>query len=94
MIHDVKMDRMLNDIVDIFTNIKEVKYVRLKGLTRRAQRLSEMAGIDESQMNNILNKMRANHIINWKYSYICPHCGETFYQIEDVPNDQLKICDT
>ena len=85
---------MLEDIVDIFTNVRGVKYVRLKGLTNRAQRISEMSGIDEQTMNTILNKMKAQKVINWRYSSICPHCHETYYQLEDVPNDQLKVCDT
>ena len=94
MIHNMQMDNMLNDVVDIFTNVEGVKYVRLKGLVRRAQRLSNMAGIDEQTMKNVLEKMKNKKIIDWRYSYVCPHCHETFYQIEDVPSDQLKICDT
>lgn len=94
MIHDMNMDNMLNDIIDIFMNTPGVEVVRLKGLTRRAQRISNMSGIDELTLNNILNKMKHNKIIDWKYSYTCPQCGETFYQIKDVPNDSLKICDT
>ena len=94
MIHDIPMDNMLNDIVDIFTQVQGVELVRLHGLTRRAQRISNMSGIDEFTLNNILNKMKKQGIINWRYSYQCPQCGETYYQIKDVPNDTLKICDT
>lgn len=94
MIHDIQMDNMLNDIVSIFMDTPGVEVVRLKGLTRRAQRISNMSGIDELTLNTVLNKMKKDHIIDWKYSYICPQCNETFYQIKDVPNDTLKICDT
>ena len=94
MIHDLKMDKMLEDIVDIFTNIPEVKYVRLHGLTNRAHRIGELDHLDEDIIFTILQKMKRQNVINWKYVFTCPICKETFFQLEDIPNDQLRICDT
>ena len=93
MIPDFAMDNMLNDVVDIFTNVEGVKYVRLKGLAARATRLAN-TNIEQDFMDIILNKMRRQGIIRWFYEFKCPFCGEVFYQIEDTPIDQLRICDT
>lgn len=93
MIDNHQMDDMLNDIVDIFTNIEGVQLVRISGLIRRASRISGKT-IDIETINMILNKMKANNIINWKYIYQCPFCKEIFYQIDDTPSDKPKLCDT
>ena len=94
MIHDVKMDNMLNDIVSIFTKTEGVELVRLSGLLKRACRIGGLNDLTLESLDNILQKMKFNKIIDWKYVMRCPHCGEISYQIKDVPVDKLKICDT
>ena len=93
MIRDPKMDAMLNDIVEIFTQIEGVKLVRIKGLTKRANRIADIR-VDEETLDSILHKMKNHGIISWKYCYECPHCHEIVYQIEDLPVDKLRTCET
>lgn len=93
MINDENMNKMLQDIVDIFTNVEGVQLVRLGGLVRRASRISNRQ-ISIETIDYILHKMQSQNIINWKYAYQCPYCKEIFFQIDDTPADKAKICDT
>ncbi len=87
------VDIVIEDIIDIFSNIDGVELVRLSGLTNRAKKLS---GIDfaKNDIEIILNKLKSNGIINYKYITICPHCEEKSYQIVDIDISKPKICDS
>lgn len=93
MIHDSQMDKMLDDIVDIFNNVEGVQLVRLGGLVRRASRISNQM-ISMETIDYILHKMKMQKVINWNYAYQCPYCKEVFYQVDDTPKDKIKLCDT
>ena len=75
------------------SKLQKIELVRLSGLTARANRISGRA-IDIHTINNILQKMKLNKIIDWKYQYQCPYCHEVFYQIDDTPANKLKVCDS
>jgi hypothetical protein len=93
MVHDSLMDKALEDIVDIFTNVEGVKLVRRSGLLIRE---SSIAGgiIDAPTIDTILHKMKMQNVINYKYVFQCPYCNEVIYRVDDQPSDQLYLCDT
>lgn len=121
MLKDIQMDKMLEDIVEIFhlnekieqehqENLKKleetnssditetpkfqkVNLVRLSGLTRRANRISGRI-ISHETIDYIVQKMKLQNIIDFRYSFQCPFCGEIIYQIEDIPADKPRLCDS
>lgn len=104
MFKDTQMDNMLNDVVSIFHLNEQadanndhpdfrVKLVRLSGLVRRATRISGH-NIDPETMDRILQKMKMQKIIDWKYAYQCPYCYEVIYQIENLPSDKMRLCES
>ncbi|MFW6243220.1 MAG: hypothetical protein ACOC2W_03580 [bacterium] len=89
-----KMDKIIEDIIDIFTNVEGVELVRLSGLTKRAINISGFNDLKPYQLDNIIKKLNRNNIINFKYIMICPHCDEVSYQIIERDNTNQKLCDT
>lgn len=72
---------------------QRVNLVRLSGLTRRASRISGRE-ISYDTVDYIVQKMKLQKIIDFKYSFQCPFCNEIVYQIEDIPSDKPRLCDS
>ena len=90
---DPRMDKMLTDIVEIFS-LEGVELVRLSGITSRAKRISGLNDLTESAVDNIIHKMRDVGVITWEYIMKCPHCGEISYQVTERDMTIPKLCDT
>jgi multimeric flavodoxin WrbA len=91
---DPNMERMINDIIEIFTKIEGVELVRLSGMTNHCRQLTGFYSLKEQDIDTILHKLKNAGIINWKFITRCPHCGEISYQIKDIPKTSVKLCDT
>lgn len=93
---DEKMDKMIDDIIDIFTNVEGVKLVRLSGMTLRARSISGKHDIPPEAIDNIIKKLDSNGIIKFHYITKCPHCGEISYQVELAEDYKTKpkMCDS
>lgn len=93
---DPAMDKMINEIIEIFTKIEGVQLVRLSGMTQRIRNISGKHDIPPEVIHNIILKLKSAKIINFKHILRCPHCGETSYQIicEDNFLVKPKFCDT
>jgi predicted Zn-ribbon and HTH transcriptional regulator len=91
--HDNKMDEAIKDMIDIFMNVEGDELVRLSGLTKRFCRISEK-DLSEEAVNNIVQKFKANGVINYQYILSCPHCHEISYQIIERDIKKAKLCDT
>lgn len=93
---DHAMDKMIEDIVDIFNNVEGVHLVRLSGMTMRARKVSGKNDIPPEAIDAIIRKLRAAGIIKFDYIVKCPHCGEISYTIiynEDF-KQKPKLCDS
>lgn len=93
---DPAMDAMIQDIVDIFTNVEGVELVRLSGMATRARKVSGKNDIPDSAIDNIIRKLQHAGVIGIKYITKCPHCLETSYHIilKDGWKEKPKLCDT
>ena len=87
------LDSMMKDIIDIF-NLEGVELVRLSGLLRRESKISNCQVLDEQLLKRIIQKLRLQNIIKYRYVMKCPHCQEVSYQITERNPTDLKICDT
>ena len=94
MIHDEKMDEVINMIIEVFTKIEGVELVRLSGLTRYVQKTTGFYSLKPENIDIILRKMRKAKVIDWRYVMRCPHCGEISYQITERNETEPKLCDT
>lgn len=94
LMRDPKLDEMIKDIIDIFTNVEGVELVRLTGLTRRCRSISGYNDLGPDVVDNIVRKLKANAIINYQYIMYCPHCRELTYQVKDRDYRTPKLCDT
>ena len=72
---------------------QKIELIRISGLIKRATNISGQI-INLETMIHILQGMRIRNIITWNYSYQCPYCQEIFLQINNMPKDKVKICDT
>lgn len=90
MINFKLMDIVMSDIITLF-NSDEVELVRLNGLYNQIIKLGLDISIND--LDNIINKLKDNSIINYKFITICPYCQEKTYQIKEISNNS-KICDT
>ena len=91
---DPEMDRMIEDIIEIFTKVEGVELVRLSGLTQRAARVGNKPGISPEIIDNIVHKLKGASVINYQYLTYCPHCFEVSYQITEKDPRKPKLCDT
>lgn len=88
------MDMMIQDIIDIFTKVEGVQLVRLSGLLQRERKICGDSNLPPDALHNILEKLKGNGIINYKYIMTCPHCQEISYQIVEQDISKPKLCDT
>jgi sugar/nucleoside kinase (ribokinase family) len=88
---DPMTEQMINDIIDIF-HLEGVELVRLSGLLKREQQI--LSDLNSEILNNIIVKLKANGVINYRFTTHCPHCREISYQIAEVDLTKIKICDT
>jgi phage terminase large subunit GpA-like protein len=95
-LRDEKIDLMISDIVDIFTNVEGVELVRLSGITQRANNISGKGDIPRQSVDGVIVKLKNAGIIKYKYTTICPHCNEKSYIVvaEDNFKNKPKLCDT
>lgn len=93
---DPAIDRLIEDIIEIFTKVEGVKLVRLSGMTNRARNISGKHDIPHTAIDGIIRKLNSNGIIKFDYISSCPHCGEISYIIhyEDDLLTKPKLCDT
>jgi len=89
---DPNMDAMVNDIIEIFTQVEGVQLVRLSGLLKREQNI--LPNLTSEILNNIIKKLRAAGVIRYKFMTNCPHCQEISYQLAEIDISKTKICDT
>ena len=94
MIKDPKMENVINDLIEIFTKVEGVNLVRLSGLLKREQKILDDLELTPEILNNILTKLRASGIIQYKFTTHCPHCQEISYQLIDLDLTKIKVCDT
>ena len=89
---DPQMDLIIGTIINIFVNTEGVELVRLNGLTKYLNKISNKSiSIEEVKM--IINKLNLADVINYEYELHCPHCGEISYIIIEKSKD-VKLCDT
>jgi predicted Zn-ribbon and HTH transcriptional regulator len=88
------MDRMINDIIEIFTKVDGVQLVRLSGLTKREKRISTMINLTPEMVDLVVKKLKLSGVINYHYTMICPFCKEVSYQVIDQDINKPKLCDT
>lgn len=96
IIRDQNLDKMFEEIIDIFKNVEGVELVRLSGLTNWCRKVSGKHDLPAGSLNNIVRKMRENNVISYDYIINCQHCGETSYIIK-YKDDFLttpKLCDS
>lgn len=93
---DPALDKMMEEIVDIFTNVEGVKLVRLSGMTRWCRKVSGRHDIPPQAIDNIIRKMNNHGVIKFHHITKCPHCGEISYIIEYEKDykQKPKLCDT
>lgn len=93
---DPNMDRAIEDVIDIFTNVDGVLLVRLSGMTKRFAQVSGKFDVPPEAVDNIIRKLNSNNIINFDYITKCRHCGEISYIIKHEPDflTKPKMCDT
>lgn len=88
------MDAMINDIIDIFTKVEGVEFVRLSGLLLRERNICGDSNLPLDALHTIIEKLKDNGIIYYKYIMACPYCQEISYQIIEQDISKPKLCDT
>lgn len=93
---DPMMDAMIQDIIDIFTNVEGVELVRLSGMASRARRISGKNDIPDVAIDNIIRKLYVSNVIDIKYITKCPHCSEISYctVLKENWKEKPRLCDT
>jgi len=90
---DSVMDNIIKEIVDLFTLTEGVELVRLNGLTKHLNKDNSKT-ISKEEIKTIISKLNKANVIDYKYEYHCPHCGEISYIIIPQKDNILKLCDT
>lgn len=95
VIRDVSLDKMFEEIIEIF-KLEGVELVRLSGMTNWCRKTSGKNDIPHQAVDSVIRKMRSNNVIEFDYITKCQHCGETSYIVK--PKEDFlrkpKMCDS